>query len=95
MRFLRIVLLFFFVATINSSMAQKRKNVAEKVKKESVKVEKTQSSTSDLLYENMLENTQRVFIIDSLVVDKVSFLEHIPLPKECGSVFRYDKNEEK
>lgn len=90
MRFLRIVLLFFFVATINSSMAQKRKNVAEKVKKESIKVEKTQSSTSDLLYENMLENTQRVFIIDSLVVDKVSFLEHIPLPKECGSVFRYD-----
>ena len=90
MRFLRIVLLFFFVATVTGSMAQKRKNVAEKAKKENVKAEKAQPSASDLLYENMLENTQCVFIIDSLVVDKKSFLVHIPLPKECGSVFRYD-----
>ena len=43
-------------------------------------------SPADLLYENMLENTQRVLVIDSVVVDKERFLDYIPLPKECGTL---------
>lgn len=90
MRILKFALVLFILASSTGAYAQKKKSKAEKPKKEVVKVEKVQPSAADLLYENMLESTQQVFIIDSIVTEKASFLRHIPLPKECGSLARYD-----
>ena len=57
------------------------------------KVETVQRSPEELLFENMLESTQRVFFIDSIVVDKEDFIKHIPLPRECGTISAIQEGE--
>jgi len=47
-----------------------------------------QMSHKQVLYENMLQATQKLLIIDSIVVAKDSFIDYIPLPPECGSIKR-------
>lgn len=47
-----------------------------------------QMSHTQVLYENMLQATQKLLIIDSIVVAKDSFIDYIPLPPECGSIKR-------
>ena len=49
-----------------------------------------QKTAADLLYENMLPNTQRVFVIDSIVVDKSQFLSYIPLQHDNGTLQAYN-----
>jgi len=39
-------------------------------------------------YERMLESTQKVLIVDSLVVPEGEFLSNIPLPADCGRIER-------
>lgn len=90
MKILKFALVLFIMAASTGAYAQKKRNKAEKPKKEVVKVEKAQPSAADLLYENMLESTQQVFIIDSIVADRATFLKHIPLPEECGTLASYD-----
>lgn len=43
------------------------------------------------LFEDMLPNTQKIFIIDSTVVDRDKVLDYIPLPKDYGQYVPYDK----
>lgn len=88
MKTTRILIAIFVVLFASPVNAQKKKG-AEKPKTEK-KVEKSQPSPGDLLFENMLESTQCVFFIDSIVADRSSFLQHIPLPSECGTISTYD-----
>ena len=82
---MKIMAMLVFLITCQGVYAQKKKNTKVVVKK---KAEAVQPSPADLLYSNMLENTQRVFFIDSIVVDKDNFIRHIPLPQECGILKR-------
>lgn len=42
------------------------------------------------LYEDMLPNTQKIFIVDSTVVDNANLLDAIPLPEAYGKYVRYN-----
>ena len=46
------------------------------------------SSQAQTLHENLLQATQKVLFVDSIVVSKDSFLNYIPLPPECGKMER-------
>ena len=46
---------------------------------------------ASVLYESMLPNTQKLFIIDSTVVDRNRLSDAIPLPKDYGQILPYDK----
>ncbi|MDD6438306.1 MAG: hypothetical protein PUG09_09635 [Prevotella sp.] len=64
--------------------AQKRKT---KVPAKPVTVEKKEAVSP--LYQQMLPATAKVLFIDSIVVDKDSFLYYIPLNKESGDISEY------
>ena len=83
MKIRRFFIILAVLAICQMTYAQKRKNAKPTPKK---KTEVVQRSPAELLFENMLENTQRVFFIDSMVVDKDNFIQHIPLPRECGTI---------
>ena len=80
--------LLIIAATI-PSMAQKKKTAAKTKAKTTVPAP-PQKTAADLLYENMLPNTQRVFVIDSIVVDKSQFLACIPLQRDNGTIQAYN-----
>ena len=67
MKIRRFFIILAVLAICQMTYAQKRKNAKSTPKK---KTEVVQRSPAELLFENMLENTQRVFFIDSMVVDK-------------------------
>lgn len=90
MKIRRIFIILAVLAICQMTYAQKRKNVKTTPKK---KTEVVQRSPAELLFENMLENTQRVFFIDSMVVDKDNFIQHIPLPRECGTISSQQEGE--
>lgn len=73
-----LLLLVFFLI---SASAQRRK--ARVMPKPVVK----QESPQDKLYKSMLPSTAKVMFIDSLVVDKDSFLTRIPLNRESGYLY--------
>lgn len=90
MKIRRIFIILAVMAICQMTYAQKRKNSKSTPKK---KTEVVQRSPAELLFENMLENTQRVFFIDSMVVDKDIFIQHIPLPRECGTISSQQEGE--
>ena len=90
MKIRRFFIILAVLATCQMTYAQKRKNAKPTPKK---KTEVVQRSPAELLFENMLENTQRVFFIDSMVVDKDNFIQHIPLPRECGTISAQQEGE--
>lgn len=90
MKIRRIFIILAVMAICQMTYAQKRKNAKPTPKK---KTEVVQRSPAELLFENMLENTQRVFFIDSMVVDKDNFIQHIPLPRECGTISSQQEGE--
>ena len=90
MKIRRIFIILAVMAICQMTYAQKRKNSKSTPKK---KTEVVQRSPAELLFENMLENTQRVFFIDSMVVDKDNFIQHIPLPRECGTISAQQEGE--
>ena len=90
MKIRRIFIILAVMAICQMTYAQKRKNAKSTPKK---KTEVVQRSPAELLFENMLENTQRVFFIDSVVVDKDNFIQHIPLPRECGTISSQQEGE--
>lgn len=75
----KIVILFLIFAMLmpTTTSAQRRRSVRKPQKKE----EKVQE---DPRLRMMLEATQQVVFIDSMVVKKDNFISHIPLSKECG-----------
>ena len=90
MKIRRFFIILAVLAICQMTYAQKRKNAKSTPKK---KTEVVQRSPAELLFENMLENTQRVFFIDSVVVDKDNFIQHIPLPRECGTISSQQEGE--
>jgi hypothetical protein len=62
--------------------------VAQAQVKKPAETEVKQMSHTQVLFENMLQATQKLLIIDSIVVAKDSFIDYIPLPPECGSIKR-------
>ena len=90
MKIRRFLIILAVLAICQMTYAQKRKNAKPTPKK---KTEVVQRSPAELLFENMLENTQRVFFIDSMVVDKDNFIQHIPLPRECGTISAQQEGE--
>ncbi len=85
----KIYFLSFILTVSIPAMAQKRKTAA-KPKPKVVTPAPLQKTAADLLYENMLPNTQRVFVIDSIVVDKSQFLSYIPLQHDNGTLQAYN-----
>lgn len=81
---LRYLVLVFALLLAIPTIAQRRTKSAK-----STTV--VQESPADKLYKSMLPSTAKIMFIDSLVVDKDSFLAHIPLNKESGSVISYNQ----
>jgi hypothetical protein len=88
MKTIRILIAALALLCVVPTEAQKKKTQTQP---EKTKTEKPQPSPGDLLFENMLESTQRVFIIDSMVVEKENFINEIPLPPESGTLTTYDQ----
>lgn len=59
--------------------------------KPSDKTKNTEASISGMIYEEMLPNTQKLFIIDSIVVDHSQLSNAIPLPTDYGQILPYDE----
>ena len=70
-----------------TAFAQKRK---APIKKKAVPAN-TMSPKVKALYDNMLQNTQIVFVIDSTVVDADKVMDVITLPKAYGKYVTYNK----
>lgn len=76
-----------------ATYAQKKKPVAKKKPVVAVKTDSEHAimtTHAKALYEDMLPNTQRIFVIDSTVVDCDNVLSAIPLPKAYGTYVDYD-----
>jgi len=80
-----IILLLLLLMVTTTASAQKRQ---PKVHKSKTMVK--QDFPEDSLFKAMLPSTAKVMFIDSMVVDKDSFLSHIPLNKESGYLYSKD-----
>ena len=79
-----ILLLFCCLFTFTSIQAQKKKVVKKKETK--AKVVATDKKVDNSLFASMLPNTDKLLVIDSVVVDKDSFLKHLDLQNKNGYV---------
>ena len=70
--------------TFTSTQAQKKKVVKKKEMK--AKVVATDKKVDNSLFATMLPNTDKLLVVDSMVVDKESFLKHLDLQNENGYV---------
>lgn len=91
MKATKILLVAMAAATCLNLSAQSRNGRKGKTKSTAKTTVAVQPSPSKILYENMLPNTQKVFIIDSLVVDKQDILSAIPIPRENGAILPYNE----
>lgn len=79
-----ILFLICCLFTFTSIQAQKKKVVKKKEMK--AKVVATDKKVDNSLFATMLPNTDKLLVIDSMVVDKESFLMHLDLQNENGYV---------
>ena len=79
-----ILFLICCLFTFTSTQAQKKKVVKKKETK--AKVVATDKKVDNSLFATMLPNTDKLLVIDSMVVDKESFLKHLDLQNENGYV---------
>ena len=79
-----ILFLICCLFTFTSTQAQKKKVVKKKETK--AKVVATDKKVDNSLFASMLPNTDKLLVIDSVVVDKESFLKHLDLQNENGYV---------
>ena len=82
----KLIILMMLISACVSTQAQKQR----RVKRPAVKVE-SKPSPGEKLYASMLSSTAKIMFIDSLVVDRDSFLTKIPLNKESGEIMSYNK----
>ena len=82
----KLIILMMLISACVSTQAQKHR----RVKRAAVKVE-AEPSPEEKLYASMLPSTAKIMFIDSLVVDRDSFLTKIPLNKESGEIMSYNK----
>ena len=79
-----ILFLICCLFAFTSTQAQKKKVVKKKEAK--AKVVATDKKVDNSLFATMLPNTDKLLVIDSVVVDKESFLKHLDLQNENGYV---------
>ena len=79
-----ILFLICCLFTFPSTQAQKKKVVKKKEIK--AKVVATDKKVDNSLFATMLPNTDKLLVVDSMVVDKESFLKHLDLQNENGYV---------
>ena len=79
-----ILFLICCLFAFTSTQAQKKKIVKKKETK--AKVVATDKKVDNSLFATMLPNTDKLLVIDSVVVDKESFLKHLDLQNENGYV---------
>ena len=79
-----ILFLICCLFAFTSTQAQKKKVVKKKETK--AKVVATDKKVDNSLFTTMLPNTDKLLVIDSVVVDKESFLKHLDLQNENGYV---------
>ena len=84
---IKLTFLITMALATTTAFAQKRK---APIKKKAVPAN-TMSPNVKALYDNMLQNTQIVFIIDSTVVDADKVMDVITLPKAYGKYVAYNK----
>ena len=79
-----ILFLICCLFAFTSTQAQKKKVVKKKETK--AKVVSTDKKVDNSLFATMLPNTDKLLVVDSMVVDKESFLKHLDLQNENGYV---------
>ncbi len=79
-----ILFLICCLFTFTSIQAQKKKVVKKKEMK--AKVVATDKKVDNSLFATMLPNTDKLLVVDSMVVDKESFLKQLDLQNEKGYV---------
>ena len=79
-----ILFLICCLFAFTSTQAQKKKVVKKKETK--AKVVATDKKVDNSLFASMLPNTDKLLVIDSVVVDKDSFLKHLELQNKNGYV---------
>lgn len=79
-----ILFLICCLFAFTSTQAQKKKVVKKKETK--AKVVAIDKKVDNSLFASMLPNTDKLLVIDSVVVDKESFLKHLELQNENGYV---------
>lgn len=80
----------FIILTIICITSQAQKQRSKSGKKVVLKTE-TELSPEDKLYASMLPSTAKIMFIDSVVVDKDSFITKIPLNNGAGKVLTYQR----
>ena len=83
----RLYIALLLLAVIVPATAQKKKG---KVVKKPIAAE-VKETPADRLYATMLPATAKVMFIDSMVVDRDSFLTKIPLGRESGKILSYQQ----
>lgn len=90
MRIKYVILIALAMGSIAAGAQSKKK--ATTAKSTAVKTAGSpMTARAKALYEDMLPNTQKIFIIDSTVVDSRKVLDAIPLPKAYGRYVAYDE----
>ena len=79
-----ILFLICCLFAFTSTQAQKKKVVKKKETK--AKVVATDKKVDNSMFATMLPNTDKLLVVDSMVVDKESFLKHLDLQNENGYV---------
>ena len=75
------------LASSLSATAQRR---SKKVAPKPMTAEAIQKEKQNKLFEEMLDNTQRLFVVDSVVVDKTQALSTIALTPDLGKIVPYN-----
>mgnify|MGYP000568526659 FL=1 len=91
----KLLILLALAITTSGLNAKSRKTKRSKAKSTMVKAKPTDnmhamSSKAKALFDDMLTNTQKVFVIDSTVVDINNVLDEIPLPASYGKFVKYN-----
>lgn len=83
---IKILLLLLALSTATSYAQTKKKAT----KKSTASTTTVADAREKALFEEMLPNTQRLFVIDSTIVNKDDILSAIPLPKDYGTFVSYN-----
>lgn len=81
-----LLLMALFVTSCVLSQVRKPKS-SDKIKNN----EKTEANMYSQIYDELLPNTQKIFIIDSIVVDYNQLTNAISLPADYGEILPYDE----
>ncbi len=88
MRKKHIITVALALAVSTAVPAQTKAKAA--AKKRPANTANAMSAKTKAIYNDMLENTQRIFFVDSMVIDKDSVLNAIYLPATYGKYIRYN-----